>query len=307
MPPADRAAALAIELSGGDRRLALGTMALAGVYGPVAGEDARHTLDAAWDLGIRMFDTAPLYGDGIVEELLGLALAGRPATIVTKFGLLANRDGRLRMDSRPASVRRSVESSLRRLRRERIDVLLQHRPDPTVSDEELGDVLTRLVEEGKVARVGLSGCDEDLAERMRTTAPISAIQNELSAGSPAGAERSPCAYGASGLVFMAHSPLARGLIASGARDFGRDDMRRSMARLAPAEQTATLDRIRERGVPSGEQAVGAALRWVLGHGRNVIAVVGARSAAQVRACVEQLQLAPMQQEEPDEEAPDLKP
>ncbi|MFN6935353.1 MAG: aldo/keto reductase, partial [Tsuneonella sp.] len=145
MQPADQADRLAIELAGA-QRLALGTMGLAGVYGPIPREVAQRTIRAALDAGVTLFDTAPLYGDGMAECLLGTELAGQAAAVVTKFGLGAGRDGRLIRDSHPASVRRSVETSLRRLRRDRDDVLLQHRPDPNVDDADDAGVLTLLVE-----------------------------------------------------------------------------------------------------------------------------------------------------------------
>jgi len=163
---ADRAASLAAELAG-PSRLALGCMGLAGVYGPVADDVARATLRAALSEGVRLFDAAPLYGDGLAETLLGELLAREPVAVVTKFGLSTVADGSLVRDSRPKTVRASVEASLRRLRRERIDVLLQHRPDPNVPDEDVADLLARLVDEGKALHVGLSAAPIARARAMQ--------------------------------------------------------------------------------------------------------------------------------------------
>ena len=117
----DRAISLA-----GERRIGLGCMALTGIYGAVGRDQAVATLTAALDYGVTLFDTAPLYGNGANETLLGEMLGGRPnSTIVTKFGLYADSGGRLYRDSRPETIRQSVEASLRRLKRDRIDLLLQ--------------------------------------------------------------------------------------------------------------------------------------------------------------------------------------
>jgi aryl-alcohol dehydrogenase-like predicted oxidoreductase len=121
--------------------------------------------------GITLFDTAPLYGNGANEQLLGDILGGLPSTtIVTKFGLYADAGGRLYRDSRPETIRQSVEASLRRLKRDRIDLLLQHRVDPDTSDDDVQACIEDLIAAGKVGDFGLSGVSADEIER-RSMAP----------------------------------------------------------------------------------------------------------------------------------------
>lgn len=278
----DQAARLATKLTG-RQRLALGTMGLTGVYGAIPKDIAQQTIRAALDGGIALFDAAPLYGNGIAECLLGAELAGQDATIVTKFGLAADRDGKLIRDSRPTSIRRSVENSLRRLRRDRIDILLQHRPDPEVEDAEVAGVLLRLVEEGKAAQVGVSGCSLARAAVMGAAAPIRVIQNELSAASELIPGETAADFSAAGLMLMAHSPLARGLLAQAQpRQFADDDYRATMGSLDQLGQLALLERASSRLFDYAPySAPRAAIRWVLDQGANVVAVIGARSPAQV--------------------------
>ena len=279
----ERAGALALELAG-NTRLALGCMGLAGTYGHVDRLVAEATLKVALDCGLRLFDAAPLYGGGLAEELLGDIMAHQPIAIVTKFGLIAARDGSLVRDSRPATVRASVELSLRRLRRDRIDVLLQHRPDPNVSEDDVAEVLQRLVKEGKAAHVGLSHADEPKVRRLLARAPIEFVQNEMSAAVVPGDAERVTDFANLGVVFMAHSPLARGVLAGNTpRHFEGDDYRSKMQHHGATDQAQIIRRARMRGVGDGHGSpVIEALNWVLAQGRSVIAVVGARSPEQVR-------------------------
>ena len=124
-------------------KLGLGTAPLAGLFRPVSAEAARETIDRAWELGVRHFDTAPLYGSGIAEERLGAALAARPReeyTISTKVGrvLVAGTPSpqfigapplEAVFDYTPDGIRRSLAGSLERLGLERVDVVLLHDPE----------------------------------------------------------------------------------------------------------------------------------------------------------------------------------
>lgn len=282
----ERAGALALELTG-ETRLALGCMGLAGTYGRVDRSVAEHTLMVALDCGVRLFDAAPLYGDGLAEELLGATMADQPIAIATKFGVTVAADGSLVRDSRPSTVRASVELSLRRLRRDRIDVLLQHRPDPNVSDDDVAEVLQRLVEEGKAAHVGLSHAGEPRVRRLLARAPIEFVQNEMSAALVPGDGERVTDFANLGVVFMAHSPLARGILAGRApRHFEGDDYRSQMLDLGAADQAQIIRRARLHGIGGSHGSpVTEALNWVLAQGRSVIAVVGARSPEQVREFV----------------------
>jgi D-threo-aldose 1-dehydrogenase len=115
--------------------LGLGTAPLAGLFEEVPADAARETIDSAWELGIRLFDTAPLYGSGLAEERLGEALAARPRdeyTVSTKVGRVlvpGERGLEPVFDFTPEGIRMSLASSLERLRLERVDIVLLHDPE----------------------------------------------------------------------------------------------------------------------------------------------------------------------------------
>lgn len=258
-------------------------MALTGIYGAIDPGVAMATIHRALDAGVHLFDTAALYGAGANEELLGRALGGREdVTIVTKVGLAAAGD-RLVRDSAPAAVRASVDASLRRLRRERIDLLLQHRPDPAVPDAELAGTVRRLIDEGKVAAFGLSGTPTSRIAAFAGVAPVSAVQNELSVVER---ENVPdvAAAGRAGAMLMAHSPLGRGLATRRAGDPDPGDLRSGMAGFRDGGRDRDAALLRAVGSIAASHAVpnaAVALAWTLRLGANVVPIPGARSPAHV--------------------------
>lgn len=268
----------------GPLRVGLGCMALTGVYGPIDADVAKATIHRALDLGIRLFDTAALYGDGANEELLGRTLGGHvDVFVITKFGLEAQGD-RLVRDSAPAAMRRSVDASLRRLRRDRIDLLLQHRPDPLVPDEEVAAMARDLIDAGKVAAFGLSGTPVDRVGRFTGTVRVAAVQNELSIAAP---DRAGDAAAADrlGAMLMAHSPLGRGLLTGRAgRPPAADDVRSGMPQFrdAPSHLDAgRLGALRDIAASRALPMEAVALAWTLHLGENVVPIPGSRNPRQV--------------------------
>ncbi|WP_374944756.1 aldo/keto reductase [Sphingomonas sp.] len=264
--------------------MGLGCMALTGIYGAIEADVAKATIHRALDLGIRLFDTAALYGDGANEELLGRTLGGRgDVFVVTKFGLEVQGDSLVR-DSAPAAMRRSVDTSLRRLRRDRIDLLLQHRPDPLVPDEEVAAMARDLVQAGKVAEFGLSGTPVDRIGRFTGTVRVAAVQNELSIAAPdrAGDAAAADRFGA---MLMGHSPLGRGLLTGRAgRPPAADDLRSGMPQFrdAPSDLDANcLNALEEIAASRALPMEAIALAWTLHLGGNVVPIPGSRSPQQV--------------------------
>lgn len=273
----DRAIGLA-----GERRIGLGCMALTGIYGAVGREQAVATLIAALDNGVTLFDTAPLYGNGANETLLGDVLSGRPdATIVTKFGLYANSGGSLYLDSRPETIRQSVETSLRRLKRDRIDLLLQHRTDPETPDDDVQACIGDLISAGKVGEFGISRVSADQIAGRPMACTLGAVQNELSLVTGQKIEEVAAAM-ARGACFMAFSPLGRGIL-TGSKPSQPDDLRTSMFAFSQ-RSTSGCPHGDGSGVDMGTgELVSArrALAWVLAQGANVVAIPGCRSPSQV--------------------------
>lgn len=281
--PARTAEHRAIGLAG-ERRIGLGCMALTGIYGSVSREQAIATIIAALDHGVTLFDTAPLYGNGANETLLGDVLRGRPdMTIVTKFGLYADAGGSLHRNSRPEMIRQSVEASLTRLRRDRIDLLLQHRADPETPDDDVQACIEDLISAGKVVEFGMSGVSAEQIARWPMPCALGAVQNELSLATGPKIEEIAAAA-KRGACFMAFSPLGRGIL-TGSKLSQPDDLRTSMAAFAQIFASGCAHGGSSNpGTKAGEQASASrALAWVLAQGANVVAIPGCRSPGHVSA------------------------
>lgn len=254
-------------------------MALSGIYGSISRQQAKATIGAALEVGVRLFDTAPLYGNGDNEELLGQTLLGQEVEVSSKFGLYSGSDGKLYRDSRPETIRNSVEASLRRLRRDRIDVLFQHRPDPAVNSREIAEAVLKLIREGKVGAFGLSAVSIREGDEMATHLPIAALQNELSLAAPANGHE-PIEAQSRGWSYFAFAPLGRGLLTG--RVQPSDDFRSKLSLKDGGELPVKLGQLARR-LNVGPAAI--ALSWVMGRAENVIAIPGCRSPQQVREAV----------------------
>ena len=138
----------------------LGCMGMSFGYGPAADKQEMTSLiRAAFERGVTFFDTAEAYGPFTNEELVGEALSpfGEQVVIATKFGFEFDSEGQQRgLNSRPEHIKEVVESSLRRLKVDTIDLLYQHRVDPDVPIEDVAGAMRDLIEEGKVKHFGLS-------------------------------------------------------------------------------------------------------------------------------------------------------
>lgn len=281
----------------GEVRLGLGCMALTGLFGHVDRGVAIRTIHHAMDMGVLHFDTAELYGPYENEELLAEALAVKPAAAVvaTKVGYRLV-DGKIAgLDSRPDSLRQAVEGSLRRLRRDCIDLVYQHRQDPNVPVEEVVGTLARLQTEGKIGGIGLSAIDSAIFVRASAVTPIAAVQNGYSL-----LQREPerallMTLAGSETTFVAYSPLARGLLTGTARSWDRqdkDDYRRSDERFATgrlATITIAVAALHDIAAKHKVAPTVVALSWLLSRSGNVVAIPGCKSPAQVSLAMDAAQ------------------
>ena len=170
----------------------LGCMGMSHAYGaPADKKEMTELLAQAVDMGYTFFDTAEVYGTAenphANEELVGRALKPYRKKIVlaTKFGIRFDMSSPqvnkpLIPDSRPEIIRASVESSLKRLGSDHIDLYYQHRTDPNVPIEEVAGVMADLIKEGKITHWGLSEATEETIRRAHTVCPVTAIQNRYS-------------------------------------------------------------------------------------------------------------------------------
>jgi aryl-alcohol dehydrogenase-like predicted oxidoreductase len=238
--------------------------------------DSIRAIHAALDAGVNWIDTAPFYGWGRAEEVVGKALRGRDAVLVfTKCGTLRRDDGDDFMDLRPATIRADLEASLRRLNRDRVDLLQPHDRDPSVPIEETWGAVLELVAEGKVRHGGLSNHRADEIEHALAVGPVASLQHEYSyIARGAGETILPLAR-ERGLGVIVWAPLASGFLtdAFDVEALEPDDFRRThpFAKLDLEDAHAELRRRGDGSVTRG------AIRWVLESPAVTGAIVGVRN------------------------------
>ncbi len=160
----------------------LGTWAMGGeFYGHVDDGESIDAIRTAIDSGINLIDTAPAYGSGHSEEIVGKAIAGRrdDVVIATKCGILKNNGG-ITKNLKPDSIRTEVEASLRRLQVDVIDLYQMHWPDPTTPVEESAEELEKLRKAGKIRYVGVSNFSPKLMERVHPVTELVSTQPQFS-------------------------------------------------------------------------------------------------------------------------------
>jgi aryl-alcohol dehydrogenase-like predicted oxidoreductase len=272
-------------------RIALGTWAIGGWMwgGNTDLDESIRTIRSAIERGITLIDTAPVYGFGRSEEIVGMALSEGlrdRAVIATKAGL-EWRDGKVWRNSSPARIRKEVEESLRRLRTDYIDLYQVHWPDPRVPIKETAGALARLLKEGKIRAIGVSNYSPAQMAEFRQVAPIHSVQPPYNLFERE-AEGDVLPYAAQhDIAVLCYGALCRGLLTgtiTSATKFKGDDLRRNDPKFQEPRfsqylaAVASLDRYaRERyGLP----VLALAVRWVLDQG-DTIALWGARRPAQL--------------------------
>ena len=201
----------------------LGCMGMSHAYGaPADKREMTELLADAVEMGYTFFDTAEVYGTPEYphhnEELLGEALHSYRNNIViaTKFGLRfdmpdAAGPHALIPDARPEIIRHCVEESLRRLCTDHIDLYYQHRIDPSIEPETVAEVMADLIREGKILHWGISETTEEYLRRAHRVCPVTALQNRFSMMARWHEPLLPVCEEL-GIGFVAHSPLANGLL-----------------------------------------------------------------------------------------------
>jgi aryl-alcohol dehydrogenase-like predicted oxidoreductase len=270
-------------------RVALGTWAIGGwMWGGTDEEESIATVRHAVEMGINLVDTAPVYGFGRSEELVGRALRGLRdrAVIATKCGL-AWQNGKVHRDATAARIRTEVEDSLRRLETDRIDLYQVHWPDPLVPQEETARELERLRQEGKILAIGVSNYLPAEMDAFRRCSPLAAVQPPYNLFERA-IEADVLPYAREhGLTVLAYGALCRGLLSGRMNEHTRfegDDLRRGDPKFRAPRfaqylgAVSALDRYaREK---HGKGVLALAVRWVLDMGPTV-ALWGARRPEQL--------------------------
>jgi aryl-alcohol dehydrogenase-like predicted oxidoreductase len=274
-------------------RVALGTWAMGGwMWGGTDQRESIATIRAALHQGINLIDTAPVYGFGVSEEIVGEALEGvrTQAVIATKTGL-EWREGKVYRNATRARIMQEIDDSLRRLRTDYIDIYQVHWPDPKVPVEETAEAMRSLYEAGKIRAIGVSNFSVDQMERFREVAPLHVLQPPYNLFERA-VETDILPYARTHhIATLGYGALCRGLLSGRMRldsTFDGDDLRRVDPKFQPPRFAQYLDAVRQLDEFAqrrfGRRVIELAVRWMLDQGISV-ALWGARRPDQVQAAL----------------------
>jgi aryl-alcohol dehydrogenase-like predicted oxidoreductase len=281
-------------------RIGLGTWAMGGGdwkfgWGPQDDHESIRTIHRALDLGINWIDTAPAYGLGHCEEVVGRALAGigRRPIVATKCGRVWDEQRQLSPRLKAQSIRAEVEASLKRLRTEVIDLYQVHWAQPDEDIEEAWTAIADIVRQGKVRWAGVCNFSVTQLDRVRAIAPVVSLQPPYSLLNR-GVEAELLPYcAAHNLGVVAYSPMQKGLLTGKvtrewieqlpAADHRHNDPQFQEPRLtANLELAAGLQRVAEKNRRSVSQL---AIAWDLRRPEVTAAIVGARRPSQIEETI----------------------
>lgn len=258
--------------------LGFGCMGLSFPNAPSKAESIQ-LIRAAVEQGITFFDTAQGYGDN--ELLVGEALEPfrNEVVIATKFGF---KDGNLRLglDSRPETIKAVAEASLKRLRRDVIDLFYQHRPDPNVPIEDVAGTVKDLIAQGKVKHFGLSEADADTIRRAHAVLPVTALQSEYSMFYRNPENEIIPLLEELGIGFVPFSPLGKGFLTgtiTPSTEFDQTDGRNFSPRFSKenrAANQALVDLVVSIAKDKNATPAQIALGWLLAQKPFIVPIPG---------------------------------
>ena len=264
--------------------IGLGCMGMSQSYGPADEAESIATLNRAVELGVTFFDTAEAYGPFKNEELLGRVLKPHRDRIViaTKFGFKFDGGKSSGVDSRPSHIREVVETSLKRLQTDRIDLLYQHRVDPSVPMGDVAGAVGELVQAGKVRFFGLSEAGEDAIRRAHAVHPVSALQSEYSLWERNLEPKIIPLLRKLGIGLVPFAPLGRGFLTGNvkrAEEYPANDHRHGDPRFQGANFEANVRAasvVQEIAKAKGAKPGQIALAWLLAKGDNIVPIPGTK-------------------------------
>jgi aryl-alcohol dehydrogenase-like predicted oxidoreductase len=273
-------------------RVAIGTWAIGGwMWGGTDETQSISTIRAALDHGINVIDTAPAYGFGRSEEIVGKAIAEArlrdKVVIASKVGL-EWLGGKVSRNASRARIMQEIEDSLRRLRTDYIDVYQVHWPDPRVAIEETAEAMQTLLRNGKIRAIGVSNFSVEQMERFRSVAPLHVLQPPHNLFER-GIEDDLLPYcRRNKIATFGYGALCRGLLSGRMRSqtkFEGDDLRRTDPKfLEPrfSQYLAAVQKLDQLAQERfGKRVIQLAVRWMLDQGITT-ALWGARRPDQLR-------------------------
>jgi len=273
-------------------RIGLGTWAMGGwMWGGTDEDESIRTIQAALDKGINLIDTAPVYGFGRSEEIVGRAIAesGKRDHVIlaTKVGL-EWRDGNVFRNSTRQRILGEIEDSLRRLRTNYIDIYQVHWPDPLVPIEETAETMSLLYRQGKIRAIGLSNYSPQQMERFRAAAPVHTDQPPYNLFERQ-IEQDVLPFALqNGISALTYGSLCRGLLSGRMKpdtQFAGDDLRKVDPKFQPPrfaqylQAVERLDRFARENY--GKRVIDLAIRWTLDQPGVSVALWGARHPDQL--------------------------
>ncbi|MGA7721763.1 MAG: aldo/keto reductase [Ignavibacteriaceae bacterium] len=262
--------------------IGLGCMGMSMSYGaPADKKEMIALIHKAIESGVTFFDTAELYGPYTNEELLGEALAPFRDQIViaTKFGIKLENGAQVQ-DSRPESIRKSIEGSLKRLRVETIDLYYQHRVDTNVPIEDVAGTVKEFINEGKVKHFGLSEAGVQTIRRAHAVQPVTALQSEYSLWWRRPEEQVLPVLEELGIGFVPFSPLGKGFLTGKIDEktsFVKTDFRNIVPRFSPENRKANqtiVDLLNEIAKDKNATPAQIALAWLLARKPWIVPIPG---------------------------------
>lgn len=270
--------------------LGFGCMNIAWAYGPATErKKAVELIQSAYNQGIRLFDTAEVYGPFYSEEVLGEALKGirDKCVIATKFGFDINPEtceinGN---NSQPQHIKKVVERMLKRLQTDYIDLLYQHRIDPNVPIEDVAGAVGDLVREGKVKHFGLSEVGSATIRRANAEFPVTAVQNEYSFWVRNAENEVLPTCEELGIGFVAWSPLGMGYLTgkiTSQDDFSEGNILKSLnfprfSNKAIQKNRPILELLEKIAQRHNASTAQIALAWLLARKPYIVPIPGTKS------------------------------
>ena len=267
--------------------IGLGCMGMSFSYGPPKDkQEMISLLRVAVDLGITFLDTAEVYGPFTNEQLVGEALAPFHGKVViaTKFGFdlsgSDNRPGAAGLNSRPEHIKLAVEGSLKRLKVDAIDLLYQHRVDPSVPIEDVASTVKALIQAGKVKQFGLSEAGVQTIRRAHAVQPLTAVQSEYSLWWRKPEQEVIPTLEELGIGFVPYSPLGKGFLTGKINEnaeFDSSDFRSTLPRFTPEalkSNQALIELLARIAKRKNATLAQIALAWVLAQKPWIVPIPG---------------------------------
>lgn len=273
-------------------RIALGTWAIGGwMWGGTDEKESVKTIHKAIDMGINIIDTAPVYGFGRSEEIVGKAVhetGKRDQLIIATKVALNWKDGAVYRDASKERIEKEIDDSLRRLKTDYIDIYQVHWPDPKVPIEETAEALEKIYRSGKIRAIGVSNFSTEQMESFQRVAPLHTVQppynlfeREIEEDILPYAEQHE-------LTSLFYGSLCRGLLSGKVtmnRKYEGDDLRKVDPKFRPdrlPQYLAAVENL-DRWVQEayGKRVIHLAVRWLLDKTKYGIALWGARHPGQL--------------------------